>query len=117
MNSVYGDVLDEVPKDGTAPLGKTVMTTTYVDANRYHDWTTGRAITGTLHFLNGTPIDWFSKRLQHTDLNSLPQELPLIKLLTSNLLSDTLVSPCWINHKCSVITKVWSPVQRYHTPS
>jgi len=37
MNSVYGDVLEEVPKDAPAPLGKTVMTTTYVDANLYHN--------------------------------------------------------------------------------
>jgi hypothetical protein len=61
MNSVYGDVSEEVPKDAPAPLGKTVMTTTYVDANLYHDWTTGHAVTGNLHFLNGTPIAWFSK--------------------------------------------------------
>jgi len=27
MNSVYGDVSEEVPKDAPAPLGKTVMTT------------------------------------------------------------------------------------------
>jgi len=33
MNTVYGDVLEEVPKDAPAPLGKTVMSTTYVDAN------------------------------------------------------------------------------------
>jgi hypothetical protein len=62
MNSVYDDVSEEVPKDAPAPLGKTVMTTMYADANIYHDWTTGRAVTGTLHFRNGTPIDWFSKR-------------------------------------------------------
>jgi len=121
MNSVYGDVLEEVPKDAPAPLDKTVMTTTYVDANLYHDWTTGRAVTGTLHFLNGTPIDFRNgrtqSRLQRTDPNLLPQELPPIKLSTSNLLSNTLVFPCRISHTCSVTTKVWSPVQRCHTPS
>ena len=28
----------------------------------YHDLSTGRAVTGALHFLNQTPIDWFTKK-------------------------------------------------------
>jgi hypothetical protein len=62
MSSVYGNVTEELPNDAPTSLGKEVTITTYVDANLYHDWTTGRAVTGTLDFLNGTPIDWFSKR-------------------------------------------------------
>ena len=34
----------------------------YVDANLYHDWTTGRSVTGILHLINQTPIDWYSKK-------------------------------------------------------
>ena len=34
---------------------------TYEDANLYHDLVTGRAVTGILHFVNGTPVEWFSK--------------------------------------------------------
>jgi hypothetical protein len=34
---------------------------TYKDANLYHNLVTGRAVTGILHFINNTPIDWFSK--------------------------------------------------------
>ena len=122
MNSVYGDISEEVPKDAPAPLGKTVMTMTYVDANLYHDWTTGRAVTGTLHFLNGTTIDWFSKRQNTVETATygsefVAEESPPIKLLISDLLSDTLVSPCWINHTCSMTTTIWSPVPRYHTLS
>jgi hypothetical protein len=47
------------------PLGKEVQTTTFVDANLYHDLISGRSVTGILHLLNKTPIDWFSK-LQST---------------------------------------------------
>ena len=36
--------------------------TTYKDANLYHDLMTGRAVTGVLHFVNQTPIDWFTKK-------------------------------------------------------
>jgi hypothetical protein len=47
------------------PLGKEVQTTTFVDANLYHDLISGRSVTGILHLLNKTLIDWFSK-LQST---------------------------------------------------
>jgi hypothetical protein len=41
-------------------LGKTVVTTHYVDTNLYHDLISRKAVTGTLHFLNGATIDWYS---------------------------------------------------------
>ena len=44
------------------PLGREVVTITDEDANLYHDMLTGRAVTGVLHLINGTPIDWYSKR-------------------------------------------------------
>ena len=39
-----------------------MLTTTFKDANLCHDLATGRAVTGVLHFLNQTPVDWFSKK-------------------------------------------------------
>ena len=39
------------------------MTTThYVDANLFHDILSGRSVTGVLHLINKTPIDWYSKK-------------------------------------------------------
>jgi len=43
------------------PLGKEVITKTYVDASFYHDQITGCAATGILLLVNGTPVDWYSK--------------------------------------------------------
>ena len=60
--SVYGNVTEEIPKDCPRPLGPEVVTTTFKDANLYHDLATGRAVTGILHLLNKTPVDWFSKK-------------------------------------------------------
>jgi hypothetical protein len=60
--SVYGDVKEQRAPDAPAPKGKLVRTTSYKDANLYHDLITGRAVTGVIHFLNGTPIEWFSKK-------------------------------------------------------
>ena len=38
------------------------MFTSYVDANLYHCMVTGRAVSGVLHFINQTPIDWYTKK-------------------------------------------------------
>jgi hypothetical protein len=43
-------------------MGSYVTITTYVDANLCHDMITGRSVTGILHALNGTVIDWYSKK-------------------------------------------------------
>ena len=60
--SVYGKVFEMLPHDAPTPLGKPVVTTHFVDANLYHDMLTGRSVTGILHLLNQTPMDWFSKK-------------------------------------------------------
>lgn len=62
QRTVYGDVREEVPLDAPPPRGKPVTLTHYVDANLYHDWNTGKSVTGVLHFINQTPIDWFTKK-------------------------------------------------------
>jgi hypothetical protein len=41
---------------------KPVTTTTYVDANLYHCLMTGRSVTGIIHILNKTAIEWFTKK-------------------------------------------------------
>jgi hypothetical protein len=60
--SVYGDVEEELPYKAPLPLGRQVILTHYVDANLYHNVLTGRSVTGILHLINGTPIDWYSKK-------------------------------------------------------
>ena len=50
------------PTDAPEPLGRRVTLTHYVDANLMHDVVTGRSVTGILHFLNKTPMDWFAKK-------------------------------------------------------
>jgi hypothetical protein len=60
--SVYGNVREEFPIDAPEPLGKYVTLTHYVDANLYHDAITGRSVTGILHMMNKTPIEWYSKK-------------------------------------------------------
>jgi hypothetical protein len=44
------------------PLGESVIAYSYGDANLFHDMINGRAVAGTMHFVNGTPGDWYTKR-------------------------------------------------------
>ena len=61
-HKVYGHVQEIIQNDIPDPLGKTVTTTTTVDANLTHRLSTRRYLTGCLHFVNHIPIDSYSKR-------------------------------------------------------
>ncbi len=60
--TVYGKVHEVIPEDLPEAKGKPVIVSTWVDANLYHCYLTGRAVTGIVHLLNKTPIDWFTKK-------------------------------------------------------
>ena len=60
--SIYSETCEQIPHDIPKPLGKHAQNTYYVDANLHHDLATGKAVTASLHFLNQTPIDAYSKR-------------------------------------------------------
>ena len=60
--SIYGEVTELLPEDAPRSLGKSVTTISYHDANLHHNIITGRSVTGVLHFINKTPIDWYSKK-------------------------------------------------------
>ena len=59
---VYGDVYEELPPDMPEPKGNPVRTSHFADAKLLHDLVTGKSVTGILHMINKTPIDWYSKR-------------------------------------------------------
>ena len=57
----YPYAKEEIPDDLPEPLGKPIVTSTFVDANLYHDLITGRPCNGILHLWNKTPVDWYTK--------------------------------------------------------
>jgi len=59
--SCYADAKEEIPLDAPTPKGKPVTMTLFFDANLHHDRISGKSVTGILHQLNKTPIDWHSK--------------------------------------------------------
>ena len=61
----YHGSKEEIPLDIPTPRGKRVIHTAFVDANLLHDLLSGKAVSGMLHMLNKTPVDWYAK-LQST---------------------------------------------------
>ena len=103
MSSVYGNVTEVLPNDAPSSLGKEVAITTYVDANLYHDWTTGRAVTRTLDLLNGTPIDWFSKRQNTVETATYGSEFVAARIATDWIIDSTVP---WCSYQRQVV-HVW----------
>ena len=61
-SSIYGNVKEFLPTDAPPLLGKAVTLKHYVDANLYHNAITDYSLTACLHFVNVTPINWYSKK-------------------------------------------------------
>jgi len=89
----YGDVSEILPTDTPKPLGKYVTLSHYVNANLpsnvYHDMLTGWLVAGILHFLNQTPVDWYSEK--QTTVKTATYSS---KLVSAPLAVDQIVDLC-----------------------
>ena len=68
------------------PLGKTVVTTTTMDANLNHCLAAGRSLTGCLHFVNKSPVDWFSKKQAKVETATYGSEFVAAKTATEQIM-------------------------------
>ena len=84
--TAYGNVKEETPKDTPKPLGKRVITTTFLDANLLHDIVTGKSVTAVLHFVNTTPTDWFLKRQATVETATYGSEFVPAKTATEQIM-------------------------------
>ena len=82
---IYGNVIEEIPKDAPEPLGKSVATTTFLDANLLHDLITGRSVIAVLHFSNLAPGDWYSKRQATVENTTYGSEFVAAKTATEQI--------------------------------
>ncbi len=85
-NTVYEDCKDRMPTNLPKMLGNSVVTTTYVDANLLHCQVTGRSSTGILHIVNGTPIDWYSKRQSTVESATYGSEFVAARVATDQVI-------------------------------
>ena len=74
------------------PLGEAVTTTTTMDANLNHCLATGKSLTGCLHFVNKTPVDWNSKKQATVETATYGSEFVAAKTATEQIMdiSQTL---------------------------
>ena len=91
MYSVYGNVQEQIKKDIPEPLGNQVITTTYVNANLYHDIVTGHVVTGVLHLINGMPIDWFSMRQDTVEIATYESEFVAARIATEQIIDLRII--------------------------
>ena len=84
--TVNGNVKQEIPKDIPKPLGKRVITTTFLEANLLHDIVTGKSVTAVLHFVNTSPTDWFSKRQATVETATNGSEFVAAKTTTEQIM-------------------------------
>ena len=68
------------------PHGKPVITTTYEDANLYHDYLTGRSVTVILHLVNQTPVDRYCKRQATVEMATYGSEFNAARTATEQFM-------------------------------
>jgi hypothetical protein len=87
--------------------------THYVDADLMHDVVTGRSVTGILHMVNKTPIDWFSKKQVTVETATYGSEFVAARICVEqiidlcNSLSAILDFPFVIRVTCLEIKNMW----------
>ena len=84
--SVYGDVHEILPDDMPDPLGEAVVTITTIDANLNHCLATGKSLTGSLHYVNKTPVDWYCKKQATVEIATYGSEFVAAETATDQIM-------------------------------
>jgi hypothetical protein len=82
----YPDVKEELPPMMPEPLGKSVQTICFVDADHAGDRVLRRSRTGFLIFLNRALIDWYSKKQNTVETSVFGSEFCALRQLLKELL-------------------------------
>jgi hypothetical protein len=83
----YPDVKEELPPLMLEPLGKTVQTICFVDADHAGDRESCRLRTGYLIFLNRALIDWFSKKQNSVETSVFGSKFCALKTATEKIIA------------------------------
>ena len=84
--TVYSNVQEIIPNNCPKPLGKSVTTTTTLDANLLHCLATGASLTACLHFCNHTPTHWYSKKQATVETSTYGSEFVAAKTATEQIM-------------------------------
>ena len=78
--------LEELPLDMPIPLGKIIRISSLFDANLYHDQYTGHTMTGILHLVNQTPIEWYCKKQATVATTTYSLEFITVRSMTDQII-------------------------------
>ena len=100
------------------PLGKAVTTTTTMDATLNHCLATGKSLNGCIHFVNKTPVDWYSKKQATVETATYGSEFVAAKTATEQIMNIRhtlryLGAPITTKSFYLVTKDLWSPVPPY----
>ena len=107
-----------IPNNCPKPLGKSVTTTTTLDANLLHCLVIGAPLTPWLHFCNQTPTDWYSKKQATVETATYGSEFVAAKTATEQIVDlrytlTYLGSPSSQNPTCLGTTGLLLPVLHF----
>jgi len=85
-HSIYAGAEESLPANAPEPLGNPVITTHFVDANLEHCKLTGRALTGILDMVNGTPIGTYSKRQSTVETATYGSEIVAARIAVDRII-------------------------------
>ena len=75
----YGNVKEEIPENVPKPHGKEMLIRAYVDADFAGDRLSRRSRSGFIVMLNGSPVQWFSKKQSSCETSSFGSEFVALK--------------------------------------
>ena len=116
--SVYGNVHELFPGDMPDPLGEAVTTTKTMDANLNHCLAVGKSLTECLHFVNRTPVDWYSKKQATVETVTYGSEFVAAKTATEQIMDIRrtlryLGAPIITKSFYLLTIDLWSPLPPY----
>ena len=76
----YCGAKEEIAKDTPIPRGRSVVTTSFVDASHGANRKTRRSHTGFIIFVNRAPIIWYSKRQQTVETSAFSSEFVAMRV-------------------------------------
>jgi hypothetical protein len=86
-NDFYPDVKEELPPMMPEPLGKSVQTICFVDADHAGDRISCRSRTGYRMFVNRALVDWYSKKQNTVETSVFGSEFCALKTATEKIIA------------------------------
>jgi hypothetical protein len=86
INLVFGPNEEELPDNMPTPCGKPFRITMYEDANLMHCLVTKSSMSGIIHLVNQSPVQWFSKKQNLVETATYGSEIMVARKATQQIM-------------------------------